>query len=163
MTRCNDPRECGRFHCWCCDMCMNLSDAPCCSNCKDCTNVRRCGYIPPTKLDSFNSNVNVTNTMTEFQTTIEAAKMRSGVNVAGEITKVSDTRTVNLKSGGTVNVADATLTDEVGEIALTLWGDDIIKCPKGAKVSITNGFTNEFKGQVSVTKGKFGQLEVNSL
>jgi replication factor A1 len=101
--------------------------------------------------------------MTEFQTTVEAAKMRSGVNVAGEITKVSDIRTVNLKSGGTVNVADATLTDDVGEIALTLWGEDIALCPKGTKVAITNGFTNEFKGQVSVTKGKFGQLEVQNL
>jgi replication factor A1 len=86
--------------------------------------------------------------------------MRSGVNVVGEITKVSETRTVNLKNGGTVNVADATLTDEVGEIALTLWGDDIGLCPQGSKVAITNGFTNEFKGQVSLTKGKFGTLDV---
>lgn len=98
--------------------------------------------------------------MTEYQTTVEAVKMRSGVNVQGEITKVADTRTVNLKSGSTVNVADATLTDEAGDIALTLWGEDIALCPVGSKVTITNGFTNEFKGQVSLTKGKFGQLEV---
>ena len=98
--------------------------------------------------------------MTDFITTIEAAKMRSGINVAGEVTKVSDTRTVNLRNGGTLNVADATLTDEVGEIGLTLWGDDIALCPVGTKVAITNGFSNEFKGQVAITKGKFGTLEV---
>jgi replication factor A1 len=101
--------------------------------------------------------------MTETHTTIEAAKMRSGINVAGEITNVSETRTVNLKAGGSVNVADATLTDEVGEIGLTLWGEDIALCPKGTKVAITNGFSNEFKGQVAITKGKFGKLEVHNL
>jgi len=98
--------------------------------------------------------------MTDFITTEQATKMRSGINVQGEVTKVSDTRTVNLKNGGTVNVADAVLSDESGEIGLTLWGDDIKLCPVGTKVAITNGFSNEFKGQVAITKGKFGQLEI---
>jgi len=98
--------------------------------------------------------------MTEFITTELAAKMRSGVNVAGEITKIGDTRTVNLKNGGTINVADATLSDETGDIGLTLWGDDINLVQLGSKVKILNGFTNEFKGQVSLTKGKFGTLEI---
>lgn len=98
--------------------------------------------------------------MTEFITTELAAKMRSGVNVAGEITKIGDRRTVNLKNGGTVDVADATLSDETGDIGLTLWGDDINLVQLGSKVKILNGFTNEFKGQVSLTKGKFGQMEV---
>lgn len=98
--------------------------------------------------------------MTEFQTTAEASKMRSGVNLVAKVTKVGDSRTVNLKNGGTVNVCDAVLSDDTGDIGLTLWGDDIIKVHEGNEVTIQNGFTNEFKGQVSVTKGKFGTLEV---
>ena len=86
--------------------------------------------------------------------------MRSGVNLVAKVTKVGDSRTVNLKSGGTVNVCDAVLSDDTGDIGLTLWGDDIIKVHEGNEVTIQNGFTNEFKGQVSVTKGKFGTLEV---
>jgi len=86
--------------------------------------------------------------------------MRNGINVAGEITKLSDVRTVNLKAGGTVDTLTATLTDDAGEIALQLWADDIAKIKVGSRVKVLNGFTNEFKGQVSLSKGKFGQLEV---
>lgn len=98
--------------------------------------------------------------MTEFQTTTEASKMRSGINLAAKVTKMGDIRTVNLKSGSTINVCDAVLTDNTGDIGLTLWGDDIKLVKEGKTVKIQNGFTNEFKGQVSLTKGKFGTLEV---
>ena len=86
--------------------------------------------------------------------------MRSGVNLQAKVTKLSPTRTVNLKAGGTVNVVDATLTDTDGDIQLALWGEDINAVKVGSNVTITNGYTNEFKGQVSLTKGKFGILEV---
>jgi replication factor A1 len=46
-------------------------------------------------------------------------------------------------------------------MTLTLWGDDIPKVKPGATIEILNGFTNTFKGQVSLTKGKFGQLNIN--
>jgi replication factor A1 len=92
--------------------------------------------------------------------TAQAKNLRSGIDINGEITQISDARTVNLKQGGTVDVADATLTDTVGDIQLALWGEDIAKVHIGAKVKITNGYTNSFKGQTSLTKGKFGQLDV---
>lgn len=98
--------------------------------------------------------------MTDFVTTEMAKKMRSGVDIAGEITKKGNLRTINLKSGGTVDVCDSTLSDESGDIALTLWGEDINQVQVGSKVKILNGYTNEFKGQVSLTKGKFGTMEV---
>ncbi len=98
--------------------------------------------------------------MTEFVNTITAKTMRSGIDIAGEITKVSDVRNINLKAGGTTTVADAILTDADGDITLTLWGDDIALAKVGSKVTITNGYTNEFKGEVSLTKGKFGQMSV---
>ncbi len=94
----------------------------------------------------------------------EAKKMRSGVNTKGEIASKGDTRTINLKSGGTVDVCDAILADGLQEdnrIKLTLWGDDINTVNVGSKVEITNGYTNEFKGEVSLTKGKFGSMNVS--
>ena len=67
------------------------------------------------------------------------------------------------KAGGTIDVCDAYLVDDQGgEIKLTLWGDDIPKVKDGDRVKITNGYTNSFKGEVSLTKGKFGQMEVVS-
>ena len=98
--------------------------------------------------------------MTDFITTEQASKMRSGINVAGEITKKEDPRTVNLKSGGTVDTCSAILTDDSGDISLQLWGDDINQVQIGSRVKILNGYTNEFKGQVSLTKGKFGTMEI---
>ena len=96
-------------------------------------------------------------------TTAEEAKnMRNNINIEGTVERKGESRTVNKKAGGTIDVCDAYLVDESGEIKLTLWGDDIPKVQDGSKVKITNGYTNTFKGEVSLTKGKYGQLEVLS-
>ncbi|MFB3047561.1 MAG: DNA-binding protein [Nitrosopumilaceae archaeon] len=95
-------------------------------------------------------------------TTEEAKNMRSDINIEGTVERKGETRTVNKKDGGTIDVCDAYIVDEAGEIKLTLWGDDISTIENGSKIKITNGYTNTFKGEVSVTKGKFGQLEVIS-
>ena len=102
--------------------------------------------------------------MAEFQPISQARKMRSGINVKAEVKSKADPRTVNLKRGGTIDVCDAVIADgetEEEQIKLTLWGDDIKTVNVGDTVVITNGYTNEFKGEVSLTKGKFGQMEVN--
>ena len=92
-------------------------------------------------------------------------KMRSGVNVDAEVIGKGEPRTVNLKTGGTVDVCDATISNgdgtEENQMKLTLWGDDIKAVNVGDKVVIENGYTNEFKGEVSLTKGKFGKMTVN--
>ncbi len=95
-------------------------------------------------------------------TTDQAKNMRNGIDLEGTVERKGETRTVNKKAGGEIDVCDAYLVDESGEIKLTLWGDDIPKISDGSKVKITNGYTNTFKGEVSLTKGKYGQLEVLS-
>jgi len=103
--------------------------------------------------------------MSEFIPISDAKKMRSGVNVEASVKSKGDPRTVNLKSGGTVDVCDAIIANgdetEDNQMKLTLWGDDIKAVNVGDKVVITNGYTNEFKGEVSLTKGKYGKMEVN--
>ena len=89
--------------------------------------------------------------------------MRSGIDVVAEVKSKGDPRSINLKSGGVVDVCDTIIADgesEEDQMKLTLWGDDIKSVQVGNKVTITNGYTNEFKGEVSLTRGKFGQLEV---
>jgi replication factor A1 len=99
--------------------------------------------------------------MTEFQSVSQVKKMRSGINLKAEVKSKGDIRTVNLKTGGTVDVCDAVISDGTDDIKLTLWGDDIKAVNVGNTVVITNGYTNEFKGEVSLTKGKFGKMEIN--
>src|SRR3989344_4818348 len=89
-------------------------------------------------------------------TTEQAKNMRSGINIEGTVERKGEPRTVNMKSGGTIQVCDAFLIDETGgEIKLTLWGDEVEQVKDGAKVKIENGYTTSFKGEVSLTKGKF--------
>jgi len=96
-------------------------------------------------------------------TTEQAKNMRSGINIEGTVERKGEPRTVNMKSGGTIQVCDAFLIDETGgEIKLTLWGDEVEQVKDGAKVKIENGYTTSFKGEVSLTKGKFGKLEIIS-
>ena len=85
------------------------------------------------------------------------AGMRN-VSLTAKIDSVGQPRTVNLKSGGTNNVADAVISDESGTIKLSLWGDDINKVRPGDKVSIENGYINTFKGENSISIGKFGKM-----
>ena len=77
----------------------------------------------------------------------------------GKLKSKNEPRTVNTKYGET-QVCDAMLEDDSGEIKLTLWGDDIPKVNVGDTISITDGYTNTFKDEVSINKSRSGKLEV---
>jgi len=85
------------------------------------------------------------------------AGMRN-VSVTGKIDSLGDPRTVSLKSGGTNTVADAIISDESGSMKLSLWGDDINKIQPGDRISVENGYINTFKGENSISIGKFGKM-----
>ena len=90
-------------------------------------------------------------------TTIDEAKnMRSGINVEGTVERKEEVRTVNT-AGSTVDVANAMLVDNGMEIKITLWAEDANNIQNGDKIKIENGYTNEFKGEVQLGKGKFGK------
>ena len=64
------------------------------------------------------------------------------------------------KDGRKLRVANAMLQDDSGRVKLTLWNAEIEKIKAGDKVKITNGFAKEFKGELQLTAGKFGKIEV---
>lgn len=47
-----------------------------------------------------------------------------------------------------------------GEISISLWNEQIDQVNEGDKIKITNGWCSEFRGQLQVSTGKQGQLEV---
>ena len=105
--------------------------------------------------------------MSELIPISEVKKLPKGSNPSLEakiITK-PEPRTVNTKNGNTVKVCDLIIADgdesTENQMKLTLWGDDIKAVNVGDKVVIENGYTNEFKGEVSLTKGKFGKMTIN--
>lgn len=97
-----------------------------------------------------------------FVDTSQAKQMRSKINIEGTIRSKEEVRTINKKDGGTIAVCDALLADNSGNIKVTFWGEECDKVNDGTKIRITNGYTNSFKGEVALTKGKFGRMEILS-
>ena len=62
------------------------------------------------------------------------------------------------KFGEAGRVASATIKDDSGQIALTLWNEQIDLVKAGDKVKIENGFVNEWQGEIQLTTGKRGKL-----
>jgi len=66
------------------------------------------------------------------------------------------------KFGKSGRVCNATLTDDTGDIKLTLWNDQIDTIEVGDTVKIEGGYVGEYQGEKQLTSGKFGKLEVVS-
>lgn len=64
------------------------------------------------------------------------------------------------KFGRSGRVTTAVAKDETGDIKLTLWNDDIEKVKAGDKIKITNGYVSEWQGEMQLSTGKFGTMEV---
>ena len=83
------------------------------------------------------------------------------VNVTAKVIEKSDAREVRSKyNNETYKVADATLEDETGTIKLTLWNEQINQVRVDDRVKIENGYTKSFRGDVQLTSGKYGTLQV---
>ena len=91
-------------------------------------------------------------------------QLRSGMTrldtVEGVIDSIGEPRTVNLRTGGQAQVADAVIKDDTGQIKLTLWDAQIKMVKAGSKVTVENGYINSFKGENSLNVGKYGKLNV---
>ena len=64
------------------------------------------------------------------------------------------------KFGKPGKVATAIAKDETGDVKLTLWNEDIDKVTSGDKVHLTNGYVNEWQGEIQLTTGRMGKIEV---
>jgi replication factor A1 len=94
---------------------------------------------------------------------LKISELRDGmrrVDAEGEVTEISETRDVSLRTGGEARVADAILNDETGSIKVSLWDDQIDMVKVGSKIKIENGYTNSYRGEVRLNVGRYGTLEV---
>ncbi len=81
------------------------------------------------------------------------------VDITLDVTEVGDIREFE-KFGNTGKVANAVAKDETGQIKLTLWNEQTGMIKAGQKVKITNGYVGEYQGELQLSTGKFGNLEV---
>lgn len=81
------------------------------------------------------------------------------VELTAKIIEKEEPRAFN-KPGAEGQVCNAKLQDDSGSIKLTLWNEQVEQVKQGDTVKITNGFVGEWQGELQLSTGKFGQLEV---
>jgi replication factor A1 len=91
---------------------------------------------------------------------IKDLKARQGnVDLVFEVVDKGEVREFE-KFGRKGKVCTAKVKDNSGEIALTLWNEQVDMVNIGDKFHIINGYVNEFQGERQLTTGKFGKLEL---
>lgn len=91
---------------------------------------------------------------------IQEVQPRMGnIEITATVLEKAEVRTFE-KFGKTGRVCNAVLQDDTGKISLTLWNDDVDKINAGDTVKITNGWASEYQGELQLSTGKFGALEV---
>ena len=60
----------------------------------------------------------------------------------------------------TYRVANAIISDDTGQIKLTLWNDQIEQVNENDTVKIENGYVTSFRGEIQLNIGRYGQLTV---
>jgi ssDNA-binding replication factor A large subunit len=94
-------------------------------------------------------------------TDMKISDLKSGtgnVNITAEIVSIEAPREVMGKFGKRLRVASAKLKDDSGEITLSLWNEDTDKFAQGDKVSITDGWVSDYKGELRISAGRSGKI-----
>ena len=93
-------------------------------------------------------------------TKVSELQARQGkVELVGTITKLDEARSFD-KFGKAGKVANAKIRDETGEVTLTLWNEQCDQVKVGDKVAVHNGWVSEYRGELQLSTGKFGSLEM---
>lgn len=93
---------------------------------------------------------------------ISDLKPRSSVDtIELTVMDIEEPRGFFSKSGVKGNVCSAVARDNEGKrVGVTLWNKEIEKVSKNDRIIIKNGWVKEWYGQLEISTGKFGSLEV---
>lgn len=84
---------------------------------------------------------------------------KGNVDLVVEAVTVDEPRTFE-KFGKEGKVQNVSIKDESGQAKLTLWNEQAETIKEGDKIKITNGYVKEYQGELQISSGKFGKLEV---
>lgn len=84
---------------------------------------------------------------------------QGNVEVTAEVVEKSEVREFE-KFGKPGRVCNAVIKDATGKVAMTLWNDEIDQVKVGDMVKVSNGWVNEWQGELQLSAGRFGKLEV---
>ncbi|HIH04700.1 TPA: DNA-binding protein [Candidatus Woesearchaeota archaeon] len=89
----------------------------------------------------------------------ELQSKQGNVNIELDILDVGPSREFQ-KFGKPGRVSTAVAKDDTGDVKLTLWNDEIDQVKGGDRIRITNGYVSEWQGELQVSTGRFGKIEV---
>ncbi len=89
----------------------------------------------------------------------ELTPKMGNVELVAEVADIGAVREFN-KFGKAGRVATAKLKDDTGEIELSLWNEQIDQFGKGDTVKVTNGYVKEYQGEMQLTTGMRGTIEL---
>ena len=90
---------------------------------------------------------------------IKDLKIREGnVDIVVEVVDKAEVREFQ-KFGKPGKVCSATIKDETGQCALSLWNEQIDSVNVGDVVRVTDGYANEWQGNIQVSAGRNGKIE----
>jgi ssDNA-binding replication factor A large subunit len=93
----------------------------------------------------------------------EALAQGKDYEIEGVVTNIQEIKQGTISkgenAGGTWKNQKCQITDPSGTADLTLWGDECGTIQPGEKIHIIGGYSNEYKGNVSLTVGRFGKME----
>ena len=81
------------------------------------------------------------------------------VDITLEVIEKSEPRTFD-KFGKSGKVCNTNAKDETGTISVTLWNEDVDNVNVGDTIKIENGWVGEYQGELQLSTGKYGKLEV---
>jgi replication factor A1 len=64
------------------------------------------------------------------------------------------------KFGKEGRVCNIKVSDDTGDVKLTLWNDDVDSVNVGDKIHLQNGWCSEYRGEKQLSSGKFGKIEI---
>lgn len=83
------------------------------------------------------------------------------VDVEAKVIEKTETREVRSRyKNETYRVATVIVSDDTGQIKLTLWNDQIEQVNENNTVKIENGYVTSFRGEIQLNVGRYGQLTV---
>jgi replication factor A1 len=84
---------------------------------------------------------------------------QSDVNIELDIVSKGEIREFQ-KFGKPGKVCTAEAKDDTGTINLSLWNEQIDMVNAGDRVRIENGYVSEWQGEMQLTTGRFGKIEI---
>ncbi len=83
------------------------------------------------------------------------------VELTATVIEKSDVREI-ATSNFSGKICNAKLKDETGTIKFTLWNEQVVQVNLGDTIKVSNGYVSEYQGEMQLSTGKFGKLEVVS-